>query len=544
MQQAKGMFVMSSPLETAQPCEDCGSSDALSIYEDHTYCFSCTKWKPVRDQASTPDIKNDKRMTNLIKDGVFSSLPKRKLNEETCKKFGYKVARINGQPVQIAPYRDQSGNIVGQKVREAGKKFRTTGSFDDVQLFGQHLWPSRNQRRLVITEGEIDCLSYAQVNPGWPVCSIPNGAQSAVKAIKNNIDFVQSFTEVIFMFDSDEPGLEAAKKCADVLTPGKAKVVNLPLKDANEMLVAGRVKELLQSVFGAKEHRPDGVINAAELWSEVSKPQTMGAEYPFESWNKVFLGLHPREIVTLTAGSGCGKSTIAAQIAHHQAVHLNTKVGYIALEESTSQTALRFMSITAQKALHLPDHGVSEEDMKQAFDDSVGGGNFILYDHFGSADSDHLLVKMTYMVVALGCKFIVLDHLSILLSGGDFMVAGGDERKQIDYTVSKLRQFSEQHGCTILLISHLKRGSGEKGFEDGAEPTLSSLRGSQSVAQLSDSVIAISRNASEGENKLKVKALKNRRTGRTGLVGYLSYDPSTANLSEVLSDDFEDIEEF
>ena len=537
------MFAMSSPLETAQPCPDCESSDALSIYEDHTYCFSCTKWKPVTDQQSSPERKKLKSMTNLITDGVFSALPKRGLHEETCKKFGYKVARINGEPVQIAPYRDQSGNIIGQKIREAGKKFRTTGSFDDVQLFGQHLWASKNQRRVVVVEGEIDCLSYHQANPTWPVVSIPSGAQSAVKAIKNNIDFLQSFSECVFMFDSDQPGIAAAKKCAAVLTPGKGKVATLPLKDANEMLVAGRVKEMLNAVYQAKEHRPDGVINAAELWAEVSKPQTMGSEYPFESWNQVFLGLHPREIVTLTAGSGCGKSTIAAQIAHHQAVHLDTKVGYIALEESTSQTALRFMSITAQKALHLPDHGVSEELMKQAFDDSVGGGNFILYDHFGSAEADHLLGKMTFMTVALGCKFIVLDHLSILLSGGDFMIAGGDERKQIDYTMSKLRQFSEQRECTILLISHLKRGSGEKGFEDGAEPTLSSLRGSQSVAQLSDSVIAVSRNASEGENQLKVKALKNRRTGRTGLVGYLSYDPSTATLSEV-KPEFEDIEEF
>ena len=26
---------------THQPCEDCGSSDALTVYDDHTFCFSC-----------------------------------------------------------------------------------------------------------------------------------------------------------------------------------------------------------------------------------------------------------------------------------------------------------------------------------------------------------------------------------------------------------------------------------------------------------------------------------------------------------------------
>ena len=32
----------SKAVKTHQPCPDCGSSDALSIYDDgHTFCFSC-----------------------------------------------------------------------------------------------------------------------------------------------------------------------------------------------------------------------------------------------------------------------------------------------------------------------------------------------------------------------------------------------------------------------------------------------------------------------------------------------------------------------
>lgn len=529
---------MSSPIETHLECEACGSSDAKSRWVDHEYCFSCQKWTPLTGGA---DITRDTpKSAGLIMDGHHVALPKRRLSEEICKKYDYRIARDASGPIHVAPYRNQEGKVVAQKIRGANKSFRTTGDFSDVQLFGQHLY--QPTKRLVIVEGEIDALSYASVANGWPCVSLPNGAQSGAKAVKRNISFVEAFDEVVLMLDNDEQGQKAAKEIAELLTPGKAKIASLPLKDANEMLVANRVKELITSVYNAKEQRPDGIINARDLWEEVSKPQTMGVEYPFESWNKVFLGMHPREIVTITAGSGCGKSTIAAQIAHHQAVTLDQRVGYIALEESTSHSALRFMSITAKKALHLPNDATQEE-LKTAFDDSVGSGNIILYDHFGSQDSDRLLNKMIYMVVALECKFLVLDHLSILLSGGDFMVAGGDERKQIDYVMSRLRQFSEQYQCTILLISHLKRSGGEKGFEDGAEPVLSSLRGSQSVAQLSDSVIAVSRNASEGDNTLKVRSLKNRRTGRTGLVGYLSYDASTATLSEVKEDMFEDVME-
>ena len=130
------------------------------------------------------------------------------------------------------------------------------------------------------------------------------------------------------------------------------------------------------------------------------------------------------------------------------------------------------------------------------------------------------------------------------MSGGDFMVSGGDERKQLDYTMTKLRQFTEQTGVGLILISHLKRPGGDKGYEDGMDPNLSALRGSQSIAQLSDAVISVSRNASEGENTLKVKCLKNRHAGLTGVMGYLKYNSDTATLEEVNEPEAEDTDIF
>lgn len=475
--------------------------------------------------------------TSLITGGVYTSLPKRGLREETLKLFGYQVAKHGGKPVHVAPYRDQNGDVVAQKVRYPNKEFTLLGDAKDITLFGQHLWKAGG-RRIVVTEGEIDCLSYAQCAPGWAVVSVPNGAQSAKKAIAKSIDFLEAFDEVCFLFDNDEPGKKAARECAELITPGKATIASLPLKDANDMLVANRVKELLTAVYQAKVVRPDGVINGNELWEAVSKPQVMGVPYEFPSFNRVLFGLRPREIVTLTAGSGVGKSTIAAQIAYDLAMRHGRKVGYVALEESVGRTGLRFMSLNVGRPLHLPQD-LSEDERRKAFDSTLGTGRFMLYDHFGSLDSDHLLAKLRYMVTGLGAEFLFIDHLSILLSGGDFMTAGGDERKQIDYTMTKLRSFTEQTGAGMVLISHLKRPQGDKGFEDGLDPSLSSLRGSQSIAQLSDAVISVSRNASGGDNRLKIKCLKNRYAGITGDVGYLRYNKDTASLEEV-DGDFEE----
>jgi twinkle protein len=524
-------------VEAHKPCGDCGSSDALSVYEDHTFCFSCQKHRWVSDK---PVITKEVTVSDLVPLGQYSDLPSRKIYAHTCKNFGYFVAKVNNEPCQVAPYYDKDGNLVAQKLRFAGKKFMTRGDFTGVGLFGQQLW-GKGGKRLVIVEGELDALAYGEANPTWAVVSVPSGAASAKGAIERNIEFVEKFEEVVFMFDMDEPGQKAARECAEVVTPGKAFIARLPLKDAGDMVKEGRIQELVKSVYNAKPHRPDGVVNGKELWDHVNKPIVLGLPYPFAGFNRVLFGARPREVVTITAGSGVGKSTIAAQIAYNLAVVQGKTVGYVALEESVGRTGLRFMSLALGKPMHLPQE-ISEEDKKVAFDKTLGTGRLFLYDHFGSLDSDHLLAKLRYMVTACGCEFLFLDHLSILMSGSDFMVAGGDERKQIDYTMTKLRQFTEQTGAGLFLISHLRRSSqGDKGFEDGLEPSLSSLRGSQSIAQLSDAVIAVSRKASEGDNVLRVRCLKNRYAGLTGEVCDLNYDTKTGQLTEATEFEGDDI---
>ena len=50
------------------------------------------------------------------------------------------------------------------------------------------------------------------------------------------------------MFDQDEVGQKAARECSSLLSPSKAKIAHLPLKDASEMLQEGRSKELIDTL--------------------------------------------------------------------------------------------------------------------------------------------------------------------------------------------------------------------------------------------------------------------------------------------------------
>ena len=180
------------------------------------------------------------------------------------------------------------------------------------------------------------------------------------------------------------------------------------------------------------------------------------------------------------------------------------------------------------KLLHLEPIKV-DDDYRSAFDETVGSGRVFFYDHWGSLDSDNLLNHIRYMAKALGVSYLILDHLSIIVSGLD----GGDERRLIDNTMTKLRGLVEECGIGLVLVSHLKRPEG-RGHENGAETTLAQLRGSAAIAQLSDMVLGLERDQQDAEarNMTNVRVLKNRFSGDTGLASTLRYSHITGRLLE------------
>jgi twinkle protein len=196
------------------------------------------------------------------------------------------------------------------------------------------------------------------------------------------------------------------------------------------------------------------------------------------------------------------------------------------------------VSVEANLPLSIREErqGVPIEDIKRWFKSTLGTGRLFTLDHFGSTSEANLLNRVRYMIKGLGCKWIILDHLSIVVSA---MEDGGDERKTIDSIMTKLRQMCEETNAGIHLVSHLRRVEGNKGHEQGVEVSLSHLRGSQAIAQLSDAVIAAERNQQADNKKeanlTRLRVLKNRYAGLTGLATNLAYIRETGRLQEVFN---------
>jgi len=139
------------------------------------------------------------------------------------------------------------------------------------------------------------------------------------------------------------------------------------------------------------------------------------------------------------------------------------------------------------------------------------------------------------MVVGLGVQTIVLDHISIVVSGLDSSV-GMDEQKMISVLMTKLRSLVNETNCSIIAVVHLKRPQGAgKSWNEGKPVTLTALRGSGTLEQLSDNVVSVERNqqAEEESNVALLRVLKCRHSGITGKADTIEYSIDTGRLLPV-----------
>ena len=215
---------MANYIDFHRDCPNCGSHDALTVFSDGgAKCFSCGwSWKDFYGKHKQERKSDDDIMKEIVEDaGRFPSagIPDRFLTADTCKFYGVKViVRDGGIAQHIYPYCDHNGEIVAQKIRTVdGKQFNWRGNATRAQLFGQNLFPAKG-RFITITEGEIDAMSVYQMSGGKSaVVSVKGGAESALKEVKQQYQYLDSFENIIICFDGDKAGINATIKASPIL---------------------------------------------------------------------------------------------------------------------------------------------------------------------------------------------------------------------------------------------------------------------------------------------------------------------------------------
>jgi len=534
------------------PCPACGGSDPVSVNDNGSgFCFSCRTYLPNYSTAEVQhndvetefEIHQRNSKMNNSSTATFNELTDRKISLETAKKYGVKSTLLNGKiDKHYYPYYN-GHELAGTKIRKQNKEFAWTGSPKEVGLFGENLFKAGGNF-ITLTEGECDGMAaYELLGSKWPVVSIKSGAQGGVADVKNSLEYLESFDCVVINFDNDKHGKEAAQAVAKLLTPKKAKIMTLPVdyKDANDMLRQGRHAAYVSAFWDAKVYTPSGVLNLSEqleAYQKLRLERKKAIPYPWYGLNKKLEGLREGELVTLTGGTGLGKSSVTRELEHWLINKTKDNVGVVALEENWSRTAEGIMAIEADAKLHLDSvkSTYTPDQLDECFKKVFMGeneGRVWIHAHHGVNNLEDIFSKLRYMIIGLDCKWIVVDHLHMLV----LSTLENDERKAIDQIMHRLRTMVEETGCGMILVSHLRRIDGNRGHENGIETGLNHLRGSQSIAQLSDCVLSLERNQQSDDeieaSTTKVRVLKSRYTGDVGVATNLLYDGNTGRLREL-----------
>jgi twinkle protein len=349
---------------------------------------------------------------------------------------------------------------------------------------------------------------------------------------KQIYDYLNNFDNIVVCFDNDIHGKKAAEYMTNVFEFGKVKVMKLQagLKDASDYLMAGKSREFVEAFWRAEKQAPDDIkiLSSEEFKQSVlSRDKIVCYDYPYESLNRTTYGARFGELVTLIAETGVGKTQVLRELELHFLDNTDFSIGLLHLEEKAEKSVRGLMSVRLDKRIDLPDSDSTYEEEERAYNSL--NDRLTVFDSFGSNDIDTIMDKVRFMVKAVGCKMVFLDHISMIVSDQRF----NDERRALDEICTKLKQATIDWDFNLHMVAHVNR----QGL----------IRGTGNIEKLSDIVLRIERDITN-ENEIKrnttsILCEKNRYSGDTGPSGWLYYDRETGRLIETGNPDMFEEEE-
>lgn len=502
----------------------------------------------------------------------------RNITKETCEKFGIRagLSEKDGKTVEAYyfPSYDQKGKIVGYTKQDITKHKTEKGHWSTIgsvgisnKLFGQELAEgiSRKRTNIIITEGQWDAAStyqslvesvqgtkYANLEP--QVVSIPLGTANSVESLLHNESFLTSFDACVFFFDNDQctpaeikkgimRGFEAREACAAALIDTGLSLMTVvaegEYKDASDYLQNNNSEALAKLVqFGKKPFSTEKIVRASDISLEtILTPMEKGVIVDcFPKTMERLYGFRPKELTMILAPSGVGKSTVCSILAD-RFMKAGYKLGMIFLEEGNKDTFQRLIAselkVNYLKFKRDPLSVASVEDITRVYNNITQNDKLVLLDHFGSMPIDSLMAKVKHMVLVEGCKYVVLDHLSMVVSGNDT----DNERKELDMVMTALASFCAANDVHLIVVCHINRSDSAqflppKGKEN--EPfwvnvRKESARGSASLEQCSWNILAIEPEIMPdfSRGRVRIKVLKTRFGDSLGISDVFTLDPDT-----------------
>lgn len=552
------------------------------------------KFKKGAEEKNVVDVKET---LQEVLGYSFNGCRERGIKKSTAEKFGVRssVCESDGKTVTAFyfPSINARGETTGFMKQDLSKTKDERGHWIAVgkvvvnnKLFGQNVAEGigRKHTNFTVTEGQWDCLSVYQAQlkslegtkfEGQEpfVVSIPLGTKNATESMLHNKDFVKSFEGMTIFFDDDsctpeelKKGIMRGKEACEAVASAFIGDINLysvqPLhgyKDANDYLqdynkvfsslddAQEKLAKLVQ--FERKPLVTEKIAQVLDVsFDDLIAPIPLGIEIKsFPKLSEMMYGWRTGELTVVTARSGAGKTTGMTKIAE-DAIDQGERLGLIYLEEKNKQTLQRFVAsqlkVSYKQFKRNPKSVASEESIKAVYDHLVEQKQIVMLDHFGSMPIKELIAKIKHMYFVENVKYILIDHLSMVISGSDVT----DERKEIDIVMTEIAAFCAANDVAVMLVVHLNRqGSNQvqppKGKEEEpfwVQVTKETMRGSGSLEQIAWNVLGLEQEILPDRKRGRVRwvVLKNREGGDLGVADTFTMNDTDWTVTLFDEDDY------
>ena len=544
----------------------CGTSKGLQVFQqdDGSYdgfCFACGTYvpDPYGEGGASPPPKSSLKLKSPeeiqleldeIKEYPSADRPERKLTKRVHDYFGVKVSVSEYDGVTPVatwyPYYNQE-ELKRFKCKTHDKKQFSKGHQGEVDMFGWRQAMQADKYRLFITEGEDDAMAlFLVLMRNWKqdrppsVVSLHSGASSVAKCLSRHKDAIsRMYKEVVLVFDNDEAGREAVTKACKLM-PG-VKVSTLPLKDSNDMLIAGREKELYEAVMWQASSKISGkTYNSSEVWHLAETDIPDGLPWPWPTMTDVTRGRRRGEVYYFGAGVKMGKSVLVDQMSAFFCSTQDTPVFLVKPEEPVGGTLRRLAGKAVGRVFWDPKVPYDKADFVRGKE--IIGSKAFIYDGYHGVTWEGVKDEIRQHVIVAGCKDVILDPLTCFTAGMSLT----EQNETLVKIASEFAAMALELDFTGYIFCHLNAPQTGVSHERGGKVLSVQFAGSRSMMRFCHQMWGLEGNKDPDlpeteRNTRTLVLLEDRNFGESCKIP-LFYTRETGMLNEISTGDSYDEE--
>ena len=506
---------MTDKFEAHLDCPQCGHSDCMTRWENgSTYCHSCGK-------KGFDGVKK----TEVVKTVTPKSVTEKYENHRSISD------RVN-KYYDIKNGVDEHGNTIYRaykyptqtKYRYLPKDFSHNRGFKLTELFGRDKFNAGSSKYITIVEGEEDAPSaYQMLGEKSPVVALPS-ATITKELLKNEHEFLNSYSQIIVCLDNDDAGKAATLKLAEAF-PNKIYTVSLTTyKDANEYLMAGKGADFMYAWINRVKFVPPFDISTPDRFMELFD-SSEDAEYVptgISNFDENMLGLFQGHFTVFQAPEGVGKTELFRFFEYHLITnHPDIPFATCHLEETQLRSLLGLVSYYHKKNMTRKQLISDPTEVKDAIDDMMKTEDVHLFSIGVDEDPMVLVDRIKYYANVCGCKYVFIEPLQDLA----YQRTTNETIEQFLTRLSiLLSRTASETGCGIITIAH--------------ENDEGSIRDCRMIGKRASVVVKLKRDVEstdeEERNTTVMQCVKNRPASFTGYAGELTFDVETFMIKEKL----------